>query len=131
MPSLTKHIKRIIGRALNQSSDRILTNGQPPRELSQTQEMFIAWNAQRLNISADESKARYFTSWSALRNGHAGREYRAFNDLSYQLFQVFSNDAPTEVYAAYAMHAPMHFLRMLSYPEPQWQEDNVVMKNLR
>ena len=130
MPSLKKHITQAYGRVFGTSSDQLFRKGAPPRALTQTQEMFIEWNAQRLNISVEASKTRYFVSWSALHNGHGGSEFRALNDLSYALFQVFSNDSAAEVYAAYALHAPMHFLRMLSYAEPHWREDDIVVQHL-
>jgi SAM-dependent methyltransferase len=80
---------------------------------------FVAWNAERLNISRDECLSRYKDSLAAFPDGHAGRQYRAFNDKSYQVFRVFFDDTPMEIHAAYQFHAHMHFLRMLSYPDPE------------
>jgi SAM-dependent methyltransferase len=130
MPDLKTHLKKAYRHMLGVSSRHFFSKGSPPRVLTKTQEMFIDWNADRLNISAEESNARYFASWSALRNGHSGPEYRAFCTLSHDFFQVFSNDSEAEIYHAYALNAPMHFLRMLSYPEPKWSDSNIVVRQL-
>ena len=94
--------------------------GHAPKDMTETQLMFIRWNAERLDISLEESQARYLTSWSAMWGGHAGPIYRLFNSLSYRIFQVFWSDSTNEIYDAYQFHGPMHFLRMLAYPDPQW-----------
>lgn len=106
--------------------------GSSPIKLTNTQKLFIRWNAERLKISPEESKRRYFLSWSAIKGGHAGPAYRSFNMLSYQLYQVFFNDSDTEeeLYGAYHFHNPMHFLRFLSYPERQWDENDIIIKHL-
>jgi len=103
--------------------------GVPPR-LSPTQEYFCSWNAERLGIPVDESKRRYVESWSLLPNGHAGQEFRTFGVLSLELHQVFYDDSEREVYEAYQMHSPLHFLRMLSYPESVWPVAHPVVKAL-
>ena len=105
------------------------TKGRPDK-LTQTQQSFIAWNAERLGITPEESRKRYFESWGALEGGHAGNGYRAFNDTAYRLFQVFHNDGQAEIYEAYRMHAPMHCLRMLSYGEPTWRDEDVLVRKL-
>lgn len=92
--------------------------------------MFLQWNAERLNISLQESQQRYFASWSAIRGGHAGSDYRSFNGLSYDLFQVFVSDTQKEVPEAYDLHSYMHFLRMLSYPEPNWKANDAIVAHL-
>jgi len=123
-------LKRI-GRKLLQSQPFISTMGANPRTLTNTQELFINWNAERLGISVQASRDRYFASWSAIGGGHAGSNYRSFNNLSHKLFQVLYSDNSDEVYTAYERHSPMHFLRMLSYPEPVWREDNLVVQHLK
>jgi SAM-dependent methyltransferase len=95
-----------------------------------TQEMFLRWNAERLGISPDESRRRYLESWRAIAGGHSGPGYRAFNDTSYRLFQVFFDDRRAESFEAYRMHARMHFLRMLSYAEPAWSDDDIIVRTL-
>jgi SAM-dependent methyltransferase len=110
----------------------ISIDGSSPDKLTNTQKLFIQWNAERLKISPEESQRRYFLSWSAVKGGHSGSEYRSFNMLSYQLYQVFFNDSDTEgeLCSAYHFHNPMHFLRFISYPEPQWDENNIIIKHL-
>jgi SAM-dependent methyltransferase len=108
----------------------ISTHGKNPNTLTKTQKSFIIWNAERLGISTEESQKRFFVSWSAVNGGHSGPDYRLFSDVSYKLFQVFFNDTGDEIYSAYGHHGYMHFLRMLSYSEPQWSDDNVVIQYL-
>ncbi len=103
--------------------------GVPPT-LSPTQEHFCSWNAERLGIPVDESRRRYVESWSLLPNGHAGQEFRTFGVLSLELHQVFYNDSEREVYEAYQMHSPLHFLRMLSYPESVWPSGHPTVEAL-
>ena len=95
------------------------------RPLTETQLSFVAWNAEKLNISQDESLSRYRDSLAAFPDGHAGRQYWAFNDKSYQVFRVFFDDTPGEIHAAYQFHAHMHFLRMLSYPDPKIHDSDL------
>lgn len=108
----------------------ITTQGTTPTELTPTQKLFLLWNAERLNIPLKEMQERYFTSWTAIPGGHAGSEYRSFNELSYKLFQVFCSDVGNEIYIAYQIHGLMHFLRMLSYPEPEWTPNDTVIRSL-
>ncbi len=108
----------------------VSNQGVDPETLSDTQQQFIRWNAQRLGISPEESKQRYFNSWRAVKGGHRRADYRAFNEMSHDLYQVFFNDDKAEIYSAYAFHGPMHFLRMLSYSDPVWDEDDAVIRHL-
>jgi len=112
------------------SNKYISTQGTFPKELTNTQKLFLIWNAERLSISPEESQERYFASWSAIRGGHAGSDYRSFNDISHKLFQVFFSDIENEIYTAYQSHSPMHFLRMLSYPEPRWDANDIIVEHL-
>lgn len=86
-----------------------------PGKLTRTQELFVQWRAECLGISAEESRARFVASWQSLPRGHFGADYREFCVLSHELFRPFHSDAPAEVFASYRFHAPLHFLRFLSY----------------
>jgi len=99
--------------------------------LSHTQELFIQWNAEKLGITVDDSRARYLDSWKALRGGHGGSKFRSFCDLSYKLFNVIADDNAREIYDAYRLHAPMHFLRMLAHPDPKWRRDDPIVLKLQ
>ena len=110
--------------------DVVQTKGEIPKTLTHTQQMFLHWNAERLNLSFEESQNRYFTSWSGIRGGHKGLDYRKFNDLSYSIFQVFFSDTESEIYKSYEFYGPMHFLRMLSYAEPRWNEEHIIVRSL-
>lgn len=104
---------------------------QPISQPTRTQEYFIEWNAQRLGITPAQSRARYVQSWNAVPQGHNGRAFRKFHGQCYDIFRVFADDGPGEVMDAYKLHAPVHFLAMLTYPEPQWFEDDVIVRQLR
>jgi SAM-dependent methyltransferase len=120
-----------MARKVRGKDTSICMKGTIPETLTHSQQMFLRWNAERLNISFEESRKRYFASWRAIRGGHAGSDYRNFNALSHDLLQVFFSDAEREIYTAYELHGPMHFLRMLSYSEPQWNEDDLIVRHLR
>jgi cyclopropane fatty-acyl-phospholipid synthase-like methyltransferase len=98
--------------------------------LTQTQALFELWQAERLGISLGESHRRYARSRRAFLGGHRGRAYRRYNDLSYELMQVFYDDTASEAMSAYHHHAPMHFLMMLGYPEPAWSERSPLVAQL-
>lgn len=125
-------IKNLLAKYVCRGNKFISLGESSPSKLNNTQKLFIRWNAERLKISIEESQGRYFLSWSAIKGGHAGSEYRSFNMLSYKLYQVFFSDTNTgeELYSAYQLHNPMHFLRFLSYPEPQWDENDFIIKHL-
>ena len=99
--------------------------------LTRTQEYFLEWNAQRLGITLAASRARYIDSWKAVRKGHNGRAFEKFHGQCYDIFRVFADDSPTEVIDAYKLHGVVHFLAMLTYPEPQWFDDDVIVKEFR
>lgn len=125
-------VKRLLGRPTVAHANVVFwPSGAPPARLNQTQALFCEWNAERLGIPVAESRRRYADSWQALRGGHGGGEFRGFCVLSHTLFRVFYDDSPGEVYAAYRFHGPMHFLRMLSYAEPVWDDDDPVVAHLR
>lgn len=96
---------------------------------SPTQAMFIQWNASRLGISVEESQKRYEKSWSTVSGGHGGPAYRSYNDLSYELFQVFFADDPSSIFESYEFFAPMHFLRMLSYEDPAFDANSEIVRH--
>jgi hypothetical protein len=99
--------------------------------LNRYQHAFCEWNAQRLGIAPAESRRRFDESMQTFRGGHGGLTFRTFNDISHSLYSVFANDSATEVYDAYRLHAPAHFLRQLSHREPAWPDDHPVVAALR
>jgi len=117
--------------------DRILRSvtrfrGQPDDDnLTATQSYFVQWNAERLGISLAQSRQRYAQSRAEFRGGHSGSAFRLYNDQAYRIYGVFFNDSPTEVFGAYQAHAPMHFLRMLSYQDVHWDESEPIFGELR
>jgi hypothetical protein len=88
--------------------------------LNRYQQAFCEWNAQRLGIALDESRQRFEDSMRTFRGGHAGLTFRTFNDVSHSLYAVFANDTEREVYDAYRLHTPAHFLRQLSATRTPW-----------
>lgn len=121
--------RKLFGSWWRRTIGRVLHKNQPP-EWTPTQRSFIAWNAERLGISAAESEARFRQSWCAIAHGHRGREFREFNKLSYEVYQVFAQDREQEVFESYRLHAPMHFLRMLSYSEHRFDAEHPVVRAL-
>jgi hypothetical protein len=122
------------------SRDRVLTGGEstaivrsrPSKhsisEPTRTQDYFVAWNAERLGITVAESRARYIQSWNAIPDGHSGRAFGQFHGHCYDVFKVFADDRPTEVMEAYKVHGYVHFLTMLTYPEPQWSDADAIVR---
>jgi cyclopropane fatty-acyl-phospholipid synthase-like methyltransferase len=137
---LITHRKR--GWLFWRSRDRVLKGGEstalvrsrpskhPISQPTRTQEYFVEWNAARLGISLAESRARYLQSWHALPGGHSGGAFERFHGRSYELFKVFADDSPKEVMQAYQVHGYVHFLTMLTYPEPQWFDADAIVKRL-
>jgi SAM-dependent methyltransferase len=112
-------------------SQRFLREPRSAPPLNAYQQAFCTWNAQRLGITEEESRRRFDESAQTFRGGHGGTVFRTFNDISHSLYSVFASDRPTEVYAAYQLHAPAHFLRTLSHEPPRWSDDHVVVRTLR
>ena len=137
---LVTHRKR--GLVFWRSRNRVLKGGETTalvrsrpanHSISQptrTQEYFVEWNAERLGLSMMESRARYVQSWNAIPNGHSGREFEDFHGRCYELFKVFADDSPKEVIDAYKLHGYVHFLNMLTYPEPEWFDEDAIVKRL-
>jgi cyclopropane fatty-acyl-phospholipid synthase-like methyltransferase len=92
--------------------------------------MFLQWNADRLGISLEESARRYAASWAVLPGGHSGRAFGRFNGTAHEVFRVFFDDNATEIFDTYRYHGPMHFLVMLTYPEPKWSATDLIVKEL-
>ncbi|HME41102.1 MAG TPA: methyltransferase domain-containing protein [Steroidobacteraceae bacterium] len=90
----------------------------------------MEWNAERLGIPLAESRTRYAQSWNAFPKGHSGRAFEHFHGRCYEVFKVFADDRPKEVMDAYKLHAYVHFLTMLTYPEPQWFDADAIVKRL-
>lgn len=101
-----------------------------PEPLNRWQEAFIRWNAHRLSISEEDSRARYLASAAAIEGGHAGREFRRYCETAHEVFRVLWSDAPDEVLEAYRFHAPMHFLRMIAYTEYTWEGNDPIVEAL-
>jgi SAM-dependent methyltransferase len=99
-------------------------------KMNRWQEAFCEWNAQRLNISVEESRQRYKQSWESMRGGHRGVFFRWFLTLSNKVYAVFFNDQPSEVFEAYQFSAPLYFLRYLSYKETKWADDHALVRGL-
>jgi SAM-dependent methyltransferase len=124
------------------SRDRVLKDGgatalvrsRPSKhsisEPTRTQEYFIEWNAERLGITLAESRARYVQSWNAIPDGHTGKAFGKFHGYCHDVFKVFADDSPREVMSAYQVHAHVHTLTMLTYPEPRWFDDDAIVKRL-
>jgi 2-polyprenyl-3-methyl-5-hydroxy-6-metoxy-1,4-benzoquinol methylase len=98
--------------------------------LTQTQEMFLQWNAERLGITLEESRRRYAASWSVFPKGHRGRAFDRFNGDFHSLFRVFFEDTPREVFETYKLLGPLHFLTFLTYPEPRWSESDLIVREI-
>lgn len=99
--------------------------------MNRWQEAFCEWNAQRLQITVEESRERYRQSWASLKGGHRGPFFRLFLTLSNKIYSVFFNDDPREVFEAYQFSAPLYFLRYLSYKETVWKDDHPLVAGLK
>lgn len=96
--------------------------------MTRTQQMFLEWNAERLGISVEESKRRYAASSAVFPGGHVGRAFDKFNGNMHALFRVFFDDTRAEVFDTYQFLGPLHFLTFLTYPEPQWSQSDLIVK---
>lgn len=99
-------------------------------DLNVWQYAFVQWNAERLNISLEQSFGRYRDSWQAFAGGHAGTEFRTFCEKGHQTMAAFHDDSLAEVHNAYIAHANLHFLRMLTYAIPTWATQNPLLGRL-
>jgi len=121
-------------RVLEDGGSTALVRSRPSKHSisrpTRTQEYFIEWNAERLGITPAESRARYVASWNAMPNGHSGKAFGKFHGHCYDVFRVFADDSPSEVMTAYQVHGHVHFLTMLTYPEPRWFDDDAIVKRV-
>jgi cyclopropane fatty-acyl-phospholipid synthase-like methyltransferase len=92
--------------------------------------MFLEWNAERLGIPLAESTRRYRSSLAVLPGGHTGRAFGKFNGVAHEIFRVFFDNRPQEMFDTYKYHGPMHFLVHLTYPEPQLAATDLIVKHL-
>jgi 2-polyprenyl-3-methyl-5-hydroxy-6-metoxy-1,4-benzoquinol methylase len=134
--------KRSRGLLFWRSRDRVLKGGettalarsspskQPISQPTRTQEYFVQWNAERLGITQADSRARYVQSWNAIPGGHNGTAFEEFHGRCYEIFKVFADDGRNEVMEAYKLHEHVHFLTMLTYPEPPWFDDDAIVKRI-
>ncbi len=108
-----------------------LQGKKPLTEMTEWQQAFCEWNAERLGISLERSIERYRRSWNAIRSGHRGRFYRYFSILTHDVFGVFFDDTLEETFGSYQYHSYLDFLRFLSYREFRWAETDPVFQHLR
>ena len=122
--ALRKRLQKARGTVRRYLQDRT----DPPH--NPIQAFFCEWNAERLGISVKESRERYARSWHAISYGHRSPRFREASEEWQQVLSVFSDDSEREVWSAYAMHAPMHFLGMLAKPDPSWAASNPIVAGL-
>ena len=108
LSDLTRRARRKLGRR---------GRHEPAPPLTRTQEAFVAWVSERLGIPEAAARERLAVSQSRFRGGHGGADYRAFCDLSYDVFLPLHSDDEREIFESYAHHAEMHLLRMVAYGE--------------
>jgi 2-polyprenyl-3-methyl-5-hydroxy-6-metoxy-1,4-benzoquinol methylase len=102
-----------------------------PVKLNETQELFVKWNADRLNISEDESRYRYLKSLSCIHGGHGGSRFVMFMRMSHELLNVFSSNEKAEILESYAMHGHQHFLRQLTYGTQEPDFLHIILEELK
>lgn len=131
---LTKKILKRVHHKINNIRismiRRLLKGGKIPKGLTITQQAFIEWNSERLNISLNESKQRYLDSWSTLYGGHGGSVFKMNGAILDKLYKVFADSNDNEIFEVYSLHAHRHFLRMLSYPERLWADNDPVIREI-
>lgn len=128
--SARRLIKHVFFRLRARTFVRPWGFGQPPVQLTATQEWFCRWNAERRSISIEESRGLFLTAWSWFPGGFAGEEFRSYAGLSQELYRLFWDDRPSEVYELYQFHGPLLFLRMLGYRESSWDASHPVLHGL-
>jgi 2-polyprenyl-3-methyl-5-hydroxy-6-metoxy-1,4-benzoquinol methylase len=97
--------------------------------LNQAQALFVHWNAERLDITTQESLERFQRSYNSV-NGHHSGEFKAFSEQVHEYFVPFFNDDIDSTFDMYAFHGYFHFLRMIAAPDPQISGDDPVVKHL-
>jgi 2-polyprenyl-3-methyl-5-hydroxy-6-metoxy-1,4-benzoquinol methylase len=121
-PRIRKPLLQLARRSIQDPSASVVLN--------RYHEHFCTWNAERLGISREESVERFIRSSRSVRGGHRGSAFRVFAEVSHSVFEVFAGDTPSEVWEAYRLHEKVHFLRLLSYREPQWDNSHPVVAAL-
>jgi 2-polyprenyl-3-methyl-5-hydroxy-6-metoxy-1,4-benzoquinol methylase len=124
----------LVWRALSR-----LKNGRPKElalggglsALTDTQHHFIAWNAKRLNITAEQSLERYRQSWNSVDGGHAGPIFRELSCVAGNVLSVIASDRPGELFESYRLHGALDLLRMVSYPEPSWPAEHPIIATFK
>ena len=99
-------------------------------ELTETQKLFIEWNAERLNIPVEECRKRFFRSMERFVNGHTGSEFDEYCELTHDVFNVLYSDKEEELYDSYAFYGTLDFLRYLSYPVPRYEDNSILIKSI-
>ena len=108
----------------------LMQGGKNPQALTSTQQNFIKWNSERLNIPLVESKRRYLDSWKTFNGGHEGPIFKMYGAMSDRLYKVFADNNEEEIFEVYRFHSPRHFLRMLTYPERKWNDDSLIVRQI-
>lgn len=99
-------------------------------ELNMMQGYFVYWNAERLNITIEESLRRFTVSYNSV-NGHHSGTFKEYCGVSHDLYYPFASDSRDLVYESYQHHSYMHFLRMMSLPTPQISDVDTVYNKLK
>jgi hypothetical protein len=99
-------------------------------ELTETQKLFIEWNAERLMIPIEECKKRFFRSMERFVNGHTGEEFDEYCELTHDVFSVLYSDKEEELYDSYAFYGVLDFLRYLSYLVPSYEANSTLVKSI-
>jgi cyclopropane fatty-acyl-phospholipid synthase-like methyltransferase len=99
-------------------------------KLNEMQMNLAAWSAKRNGLMREDVEKRYLESICAFENGHGGSEFRSFCDLSYKIFSPLFGDTPGELYNSYQFYGPLHLLRMASYPDNGFLNEDDILGDL-
>lgn len=121
-------------RAFRQNSiTRLITGTTPqsrrrarPFPLNANQELFCRWNADRLGISLEDSRKRYFYSWNILSGGHRGARYNAFMFMYQEIFSVLYGNGRDELFDTYRFLGPRDILRWTAREPEVWNPGHVI-----
>jgi len=97
--------------------------------LNTLQGYFVHWNAERLNISIDESLSRFEKSLQSV-DGHDSRTFKSFSLGAYELYLPFHYDDENSVFESYQYHSNMHFLRQLAWPINTIEDNDLIFTQL-
>jgi len=106
------------------------SSGPYTSELTETQKLFIEWNAERLNIPVEDCRKRFFRSMERFVNGHTGWEFDEYCELTHDVFNVLYSDKEEELYDSYAFYGTLDFLRYLSYPVPRYEDNSILIESI-